>query len=129
LNTLSSIFIDFKNPDGLSSFTATWKRVPSKFIVFVFVTNLPIPVVCCENVKIVSTGGAEASYGTSYLAASWAHNGDINGSPIYKDGDKWMAVKTVTAPQHGPAPYTAWIVSSTTFGVEPGSNSGIMFGK
>jgi hypothetical protein len=124
LNTLSSIFIDFKNPDGLSSFTATWKRVPSKFIVFAFVTNLPIPVVCCENVKIVSTGGAEASYGTSYLAASWAHDGDINGSPIYKDGDKWMAVQTVN-----PGYIAQWIVSSSNFGVEPGSGSGLMFGK
>jgi hypothetical protein len=81
--------------------------------------------VCCENVKIVSTGGAAASYGSSFLAASWAHDGDINGSPIYKaDGTRWMAVKTVST---GYIP--SWIVSNSNFGVEPGSGAGLMFGK
>jgi hypothetical protein len=73
---------------------------------------------------MVSTGGAAAYYGSSYLAASWAHDGDINGSPIYKDGDKWMAVQTVN-----PGYIPSWIVSSSNFGVEPGSGSGLMFGK
>jgi hypothetical protein len=70
---------------------------------------------------MVSTGGA--AYYSSYLAASFAHDGDINGSPIYKDGDKWMAV------YHKEGYVPAWVVSSTNYGVEPGSGSGHMYGK
>jgi len=104
----SKLYISWARTVSANKFKASWKK---------------FKIECCAKIKLESTGGAASDLGSWMTEFTYTAGDDINDRPIYKAGNLWIAVKTVS---EGFVP--SWIVSSTDFGVDPGSGSGMIFG-